>query len=259
MNALKEKWLDVSERDNFRELEAIVAKGIKSFIVVGNALKEIRDSKLYREHYKTFEKYVSERWKINRQRAYQLIEAAEAKSNLSKILDKNKTADAINTESQLRELKDVPSESMEAVVDKAAALAGSDKITASDLKQARQEVLSDAIKTIAKDDELVFRDVDDDDDAPVIAPSLPVKQKPASKPKKSGCKNCERLSEELKQVRERLNRAMKTCSEQVTVMSDQATLISDLVDSKEQVSTVAKPSKQKPAGWLSAQEVVVSH
>jgi ParB-like chromosome segregation protein Spo0J len=121
------------------------------------------------------------------------------------------------------------------------------------------DTVRDAIKTIAKDDDLIFRDVDDDDDAPVIAPSLPVKQKPASKPKKSGCKNCERLSEELKQVRERLNRAMKTCSEQVTVMSDQATLISDLVDSKEQVSTVAKPSKQKPAGWLSAQEVVVSH
>ena len=258
MNALKEKWLDVSERDNFRELEAIVAKGIKSFVVVGNALKEIRDSKLYREHYKTFEKYVSERWKINRQRAYQLIEAAEAKSNLSKILDKNKTADAINTESQLRELKDVPSESMEAVVSKAAALAGEDKITASDLKQARQEVLCE-VTAIAKDEELVFHDVDDDDDAPLVATSLPVKQQPASKPKKSGCKNCERLSEELKQVRERLNRAMKTCSEQVTVMSDQATLISDLVDSKEQVSTVAKPSKQKPAGWLSAQEVVVSH
>lgn len=258
MNALKEKekWLDVSERDNFRELEAIVAKGIKSFIVVGNALKEIRDSKLYREHYKTFEKYVSERWKINRQRAYQLIEAAEAKSNLSKILDKNKTADAINTESQLRELKDVPSESIEAVVSKAAALAGEDKITASDLKQARQEVLNEAT-AITKDDDLVFHDVDDDV-SPVVAPSLPVKQ-PASKSKKSGCKNCERLSEELKQVRERLNRAMKTCSEQVTVMSDQATLISDLVDSKEQVSTVAKPSKQKPAGWLSAQEVVVSH
>jgi hypothetical protein len=122
------------------------------------------------------------------------------------------------------------------------------------------DTVRDAIKTFAQDDEPVFHDVDDDDDdAPIVAPSLPVKQKPASKPKKSGCKNCERLSEELKQVRERLNRAMKTCSEQVTVMSDQATLISDLVDSKEQVSTVAKPSKQKPAGWLSAQEVVVSH
>jgi ParB-like chromosome segregation protein Spo0J len=121
------------------------------------------------------------------------------------------------------------------------------------------DTVRDAIKTIAKDDKIVFHDVDDDDDAPLFAPSLPVKQQPASKPKKSGCKNCERLSEELKQVRERLNRAMKTCSEQVTVMSDQATLISDLVDSKEQVSTVAKPSKQKPAGWLSAQEVVVSH
>ena len=177
MNALKEKWLDVSERDNFRELEAIVAKGIKSFVVVGNALKEIRDSKLYREHYKTFEKYVSERWKINRQRAYQLIEAAEAKSNLSKILDKNKTADAINTESQLRELKDVPSESIEAVVSKAAALAGEDKITASDLKQARQEVLCE-VTAVAKD--LVFHDVDDDD-AP--KQSAPKAKKRASAPK----------------------------------------------------------------------------
>ena len=38
---------------------------------------EIRDSKLYREHYQTFDAYCNERWGWTRQRAYQVISAAE--------------------------------------------------------------------------------------------------------------------------------------------------------------------------------------
>jgi hypothetical protein len=157
VNALKEK-LDVSERGKFRKLELTIANGISSFVVVGNALKEIRDSKLYREEYKTFEKYVSEKWGFEKRRAYQLIDACEANKNLCTIGTRNDRSSEIKTERQLRELKDVPVESMAPVVERAAELAGDDKITASDLKQARQEVLGEVEATSTE--ELVFEDVE---------------------------------------------------------------------------------------------------
>jgi len=156
MNAVKEK-LEASERGRFRKLELAVAQGISSFVVVGEALREIRNSKLYREEYKTFEKYVDQRWGMARQRAYQLIDAADVKANLSTIVDKNERAEEINKEGQLRELKDVPAESMEAVVDRAGEIAGDDPITASDLKQARVEILEQP------EPELVYEDCQDDD------------------------------------------------------------------------------------------------
>ena len=131
--------------------------------MVGNALKEIRDSKLYREDYKTFEKYVSDKWKMQKSQAYRLIDSSVINQNLSHIVGQTSRVSEIVNPRQLCELKDVPDESMEQVVERAAEIAGNDKITASDLKQARQEVLGE-VTAIAKDDELVFRDVDDDDD-----------------------------------------------------------------------------------------------
>lgn len=139
--AVKEK-LDTVERSKLRKLESVVAEGISSFVVVGEALKEIRDTKLYRESHKTFEKYVDDKWSMGRSYANRLIASADVSKVLVPMGTKNERVAEINTERQLRELKDVPAESMEAVVNKAADIAGDDPITASDIKQAREEVLS---------------------------------------------------------------------------------------------------------------------
>ncbi len=40
------------------------------------ALVEIRDSRLYRESYATFEEYCRDRWEIHRRHAYRLIDSA---------------------------------------------------------------------------------------------------------------------------------------------------------------------------------------
>lgn len=69
------------------ECEAVIERGLKTFTDVGNALLEIRDSKLYRAEFGTFEDYCRERWAMSRPRAYQLIEAAETVSGLSTIVD----------------------------------------------------------------------------------------------------------------------------------------------------------------------------
>jgi hypothetical protein len=127
--------------------------------VVGEALKEIRDNKLYRESYKTFEKYVDQKWGMGKSRAYQLIDAADIKANLSTTVDKNERGAELNTERHLRELKDVAKESVDAVIDKAAEIAGDDPITASDLKQARVEILE---QTEPESEEPVYEDVEDE-------------------------------------------------------------------------------------------------
>jgi hypothetical protein len=86
----------------------------KTFVEVGLALSEIRDSRLYRANYSTFEGYCRERWGWSRVHAHRLIEAAD----VVKTLPIGNTA-AIATESQARELAKVEPEKRAAVLEKA--------------------------------------------------------------------------------------------------------------------------------------------
>lgn len=89
-----------SPASRLETLESVIEQGKQTFIDVGRALLEIRDSRLYRENYKTFEDYCREKWGWSRPRAYQLIDAA----SLSTIVD-------IQNEAQAREftpLRDQP-------------------------------------------------------------------------------------------------------------------------------------------------------
>lgn len=69
--------LSIEEVNRLDTLEKIIQPHIDSFKVVGQALSEICESKLYRETHHTFEDYVQERWNFTSRRAYQLIEAHE--------------------------------------------------------------------------------------------------------------------------------------------------------------------------------------
>ena len=51
------------------------------------ALKEIRDKRLYRQHYDTFEEYCIRRWELSRPRACELCAASEVVADLSAIAD----------------------------------------------------------------------------------------------------------------------------------------------------------------------------
>ncbi len=62
------------------ELETVIERGMRSFVEVGTALAEVRDSGLYTQP--TFEAYVRERWGFTRQRAYQLIDAADVSTRV---------------------------------------------------------------------------------------------------------------------------------------------------------------------------------
>jgi hypothetical protein len=59
------------------KLEAVIKRGLSTFLQVGRALLEIHDGRLYAAEYRTFEDYCSQRWKLSVQRGYQLIDAAK--------------------------------------------------------------------------------------------------------------------------------------------------------------------------------------
>lgn len=100
------------------DCEAAVERGMKSFVESGNALTAIRDEKLYREKYKTFEAYCEGRWGFEKRYANRLIESSKV---VNRIVDKTgpigpklytdlSTTSLPTTESQARELAKAPVE-----------------------------------------------------------------------------------------------------------------------------------------------------
>jgi hypothetical protein len=67
----------VIQVDRLCELEAVIQRGLASFVEVGNALLEVRESRLYRAEHATFEDYCKERWGMDRRYANRIIEAVE--------------------------------------------------------------------------------------------------------------------------------------------------------------------------------------
>jgi DNA N-6-adenine-methyltransferase Dam len=64
-------------------LEAVIERGLETFVEVGSALMKIRDGKHYRQRgFKTFDAYCLNRWGWGRTRAHRLIEASEVASVL---------------------------------------------------------------------------------------------------------------------------------------------------------------------------------
>lgn len=95
--------LPAAEAEALARHEATIERGIQTFYEVGSALADIRDRKLYRVGYGTFEEYAEKRWQMSRPRAYQLIEAAAV---VSTTVDTGLPAP--ENERQARELGRVP-------------------------------------------------------------------------------------------------------------------------------------------------------
>ena len=110
--------LTVPERADLKRLESVIDKGKQTFIEVGSALKQIRDDKLYRESWTTFEGYCEDRFEFGRSYAHRLIEASETVEKVKMLPIGNKIE--IKTETQARELAKVPEENWQEVIDEVA-------------------------------------------------------------------------------------------------------------------------------------------
>jgi DNA N-6-adenine-methyltransferase (Dam) len=69
--------LTASESGDLGRLETTIEHGLETFVEVGEALREIRDRRLYRAQHPTFEDYCRQRWGMSRVHAHRHIKAAE--------------------------------------------------------------------------------------------------------------------------------------------------------------------------------------
>ena len=126
------KGLSGDELSTLEQCEQQIKRGLKTFVEVGTALQTIRDGRLYREQYATFDEYCRERWNMSRIHAHRTIEAAEVAGMLP-------VGNTITSERQARELaplNDDPT-AMTKAVEQAEVKAKSEgrKVTSTDLKQ----------------------------------------------------------------------------------------------------------------------------
>lgn len=68
--------LSAAEATALADCEAVITRGKRTFVEVGNALAAVRESRLYRATHATFEDYCSERWDFSRYYANRLTQAA---------------------------------------------------------------------------------------------------------------------------------------------------------------------------------------
>jgi hypothetical protein len=74
--------LNDEERIRLEQLEHVIAGSIQSFLVAGKCLLEVRDRKLYREQYSTFQDYCVKRWGITERRGLELARATTVAEHL---------------------------------------------------------------------------------------------------------------------------------------------------------------------------------
>lgn len=86
------------------ECERVIGEGIKSFVATGSALTFVRDNRLYRADYATFEAYCRERWNLTPQHANRLALAAGVVTSMEPI----GSIQPPSNEGQARELAKVP-------------------------------------------------------------------------------------------------------------------------------------------------------
>lgn len=65
------------EQYNLQRCEAIIERNMSAFVEVGLALLEIREAKLYKQSFPTFDAYCRERWGMSKTHANRTIQASQ--------------------------------------------------------------------------------------------------------------------------------------------------------------------------------------
>lgn len=136
--------LSAIEADRLTVLENRIAAGLRTFLEVGAALMEIRDSRLYRAEHRTFEAYCRERWRMGRRNAYQLMDAATVVANVRNcahlLLEPDSDLRLPANEAQARPLKRLPPDQQAEAWLLALASAPGGRLTAAHVDRIAREV-----------------------------------------------------------------------------------------------------------------------
>ena len=157
--------LEDAERSNLAELETQIQQAAQSFQILGNALKAIRDGKLYRETDKTFESYCQNRWGIGRNFANKTIAASEVAIILGTIVPKNLIETHCRPLTKLKTDGQIDSSlvisTYQAAEQKAPVIDGEPKLTA--------KLIEDEVRAVLKVDELSEPAADEFDPAEIMS------------------------------------------------------------------------------------------
>lgn len=124
---------EIETMPRLSECEGIIERGLSTFVEVGNALLEIRDSRLYRESHATFEDYCRERWAMAKTHANRLIGAAQVVSDLAPM------GVIPTSERQARELAAIEPPLRASVWERALETAPDGKVTAAHVREVARE------------------------------------------------------------------------------------------------------------------------
>lgn len=110
---VEEKALTRIEKSRLGDLEMAITDNFLGFVIVGTALAEINEQRLYRnKDGRTFDGYCQEMWHINARRAYQLMKAAKVIDNVNNCSHSDGEQKILlpKNEGQVRELTRLPSD-----------------------------------------------------------------------------------------------------------------------------------------------------
>lgn len=126
----------IAESQRLTQLEVRIREGLKTFVDVGAALLEIRDARLYRQDYSTFEEYCQERWGLKERQAYRLMDASAVVAHLESCPIGQLLP---TTESQVRPLTKLEPEEQTIVWQRATETAPNGKVTAAHVQNVADE------------------------------------------------------------------------------------------------------------------------
>lgn len=121
-----------------KAIQAALDAAKDHFAVIGTHLAAIRDDKLYKDQFETFDAYVLERWEFTRQYAYRLISSAKTLEDLSTAVDKGTPLPT--TERQVREIEKAEPEERAEVWQTAQEIAGTEQPSAPVIQRAAEIV-----------------------------------------------------------------------------------------------------------------------
>lgn len=137
--------LNPEEIREFLACEGVIGKGWDTFVAVGSALARIRDKRLYRADFDTFEEYCRQKWLYGRAHAYRLMGAAEVINHLSPIGD----IPLPQNEAQVRPLLGLTPDQIQTVWRAAFRKAGKNRITARLVERTAAEFRERALRPSA--------------------------------------------------------------------------------------------------------------
>lgn len=144
LNESRRATLSEREKHRLGQLEEIIDQGLETFIEVGRALAEIRDRRLYRAEFDTFDRYCRERWGIGRHYAYRQIRAADAVEVLENVDSCQQPSRLPANEAQARPLTSLDPPAQRTAWARAVEIAGEEQPTSSQVRQAIEELTDGA-------------------------------------------------------------------------------------------------------------------